>query len=137
MRYSACSYSRLNCSRNMLLSSSFRKFSRSIFTIKILSRRNSHYIFLRIKKKTCYQVLFKRALSKCILPARFQNLRLRTGTSTSPERGRLPLLSSDPGGVHGLSPCGTHPSMLQELAVTAKSTQDKARNRKGRDSNPR
>ena len=48
---------------------------------------------------------------------RILNYRLRTGAATSPESDRLPLLPSDPGGVHGLSPCGTRPSMLLELAV--------------------
>ncbi|EKD82957.1 MAG: hypothetical protein ACD_39C00981G0001 [uncultured bacterium] len=50
--------------------------------------------------------------------ARILNYRLRTGAATSPESDRLPLLPSGPGGVHGLSPCGTHSSMLLELAVT-------------------
>lgn len=85
-----------------------------------------------------------------------RNLWLRAGTATSPERGRLPLLPSGPGGIHGLSPCGTHPSTLQEKTVTTEITRERefnppmgicgykgpqalrlAQHRKGRDSNPR
>jgi len=50
------------------------------------------------------------------------NHRLKTGTATSPESDRLPLLPSGPGGIHGLSPCGTHLSTLLKLAVTTKIT---------------
>lgn len=57
-------------------------------------------------------------LTWSVSTARLQSLRLRIGTSTSPKSDRLPLLSSDPGGVHGLLPYGTHPSTLPELVVT-------------------
>lgn len=75
------------------------------------------------EKRACRPVVFRggkkrdRAPTFVLRPmTRFLNPWLQTGATTSPGSDRLPLLPSEPGGVHGLPPCGTRPSIPREKA---------------------